>query len=413
MSVYGSFSNWSRNNYRDDDNQYTIESFDYQVESSYLPDLSSVVLEEYNNQRAMLEYCIDDRERSLIESKIELLQEISFKDIWEKIKEFFRKIKDFILKIIRKIKEFFTGKKKNKTIKETAKQAVPQLKRLEQKADVKVSTMKPEQIKTAAEKKAESKKDSGSSSSTSSSSRSSDYDTSARSDNQETGLAASSGVIGSLLNRIANLVAKANTADILYFVPLDYIEDYEIVMEEPSRGFKPGDNEEEMRNDFANSIVFLRSNVVSATGSKVPTAEQFSSYVNEQLRKNTKRVETPQQLVDLLNNMDESGEQEGVVDGLQKIIEQCTICEKGLEKIKDRSKHELVSPGNAPATGNEETRSEFGFFQTAANIVMGIMDRLRSIYNSIYSFTVRKYTLAYEISGELNNLIDLCTKYHI
>ena len=81
MSVYGSFSNWSRNNYRDDDNQYTIESFDYQVESSYLPDLSSVVLEEYNNQRAMLEYCIDDRERSLIESKIELLQEISFKDI--------------------------------------------------------------------------------------------------------------------------------------------------------------------------------------------------------------------------------------------------------------------------------------------------------------------------------------------
>lgn len=380
MSVYGSFSNWSRNNYQDKD-QYTVESFDYQVESSYLPDLSSVVLEEYDNQRTMLEYCIDDRERMLIESRLHILQELSFKDIWEKVKDFFRRIKEFILNIIRKIKEFFTKKKKDgKSIEESAKKAETELKKVEQKAKSTASTT-----------------------------------TSSSNNREETGLAVvnnSGASLEEIKTRVINVVEKAKNSDILYFSALDYLDGYSFKYDEgifEKIGERCEDDDytkDDVIKDFTADLIFLKSNVVSAIGS-LPSVDQFNSYVNSSLSKDSNRVDTPQQLFVLLDSISKSGEDKRTSDMLEFFVSACDRVQNDMEDMKN----EVIEF----AKKEDPNYDPDAFNKIITKMVSGIMycfDTAKGIMSSIYSFSIRKYQEAFEICNELNTLAKLCTNFY-
>lgn len=76
--------------------------------------LESVAFDEYQTRVAMLESCKDEHTRSLIEAQIEVLREVSLKDIKDKFLAFLKKIGDFIKKIIDKIKSFFNKDDKKK-----------------------------------------------------------------------------------------------------------------------------------------------------------------------------------------------------------------------------------------------------------------------------------------------------------
>jgi hypothetical protein len=76
--------------------------------------LESVAFDEYQNRVVMLESCKDEHTRSLIEAQIEVLREVSLKDIKDKFLAFLKKIGDFIKKIIDKIKSFFNKDDKKK-----------------------------------------------------------------------------------------------------------------------------------------------------------------------------------------------------------------------------------------------------------------------------------------------------------
>lgn len=81
--------------------------------------LHSVALEEYQNYKNILESCTDMSQIPIIEAKLDVLQEISIKDIGDKIKKFFRFIRDKIKEIIDKIMGLFRKKNKQKLEKET------------------------------------------------------------------------------------------------------------------------------------------------------------------------------------------------------------------------------------------------------------------------------------------------------
>ena len=81
----------------------------------------SVAYEEYCNRKTMLEACVNDSdERPILEAQVQILQEISIKDI-------LGKIKTFILKVINAIKEIF-NKIKNKLKNTELKKQIAELK---------------------------------------------------------------------------------------------------------------------------------------------------------------------------------------------------------------------------------------------------------------------------------------------
>ena len=90
------------------------ESVNRNRRDSSLSLLESVAFDEYQNRVAMLESCKDEHTRSLIEAQIEVLREVSLKDIKDKFLAFLKKIGDFIKKIIDKIKSFFNKDDKKK-----------------------------------------------------------------------------------------------------------------------------------------------------------------------------------------------------------------------------------------------------------------------------------------------------------
>ena len=77
--------------------------------------VDSLVYNEYMNRKTLmeclLEEAVDNTERIRLEAQLEVLYEMSIKDIlhtiWEKIKKFFSMVKEFIQKVIQKIKGFF------------------------------------------------------------------------------------------------------------------------------------------------------------------------------------------------------------------------------------------------------------------------------------------------------------------
>jgi hypothetical protein len=78
--------------------------------------LESVVFDEYQNQYNLLESCYDPNERTILEAKVEVLQEVTFSDIIAKIKKWINDIKESIKRLIGKIREKFTKKKQQETI---------------------------------------------------------------------------------------------------------------------------------------------------------------------------------------------------------------------------------------------------------------------------------------------------------
>ena len=60
-------------------NNSLIESFNFER-------ITSFVLDEYYNYSNLLNECVDSEQRSLIEAKVEVLEEIALKDVIYKIK---------------------------------------------------------------------------------------------------------------------------------------------------------------------------------------------------------------------------------------------------------------------------------------------------------------------------------------
>ena len=68
-------------------------------------EIVSVVYNEYCNYKNLLESCTDEHERPILEAKVEVLYEISFKDIIQKIKDKIHEIIEWVKGLIKKIKE--------------------------------------------------------------------------------------------------------------------------------------------------------------------------------------------------------------------------------------------------------------------------------------------------------------------
>ena len=87
------------------------------TESSVV-DFDSVVYTEYLNRKSMLEACTDESQRSLLEAQVEVLCEASIKDLFKRIKDVIHNFIEWIKKIIKKVKDFFTGAKYKNALKE-------------------------------------------------------------------------------------------------------------------------------------------------------------------------------------------------------------------------------------------------------------------------------------------------------
>lgn len=70
-----------------------------------------IVFEEYLNRKSMLAECTNLENRRLLEAQIEVLREVSFSSIIDKIVEIFKKIVRFIEKAYLKVIELLTGDK--------------------------------------------------------------------------------------------------------------------------------------------------------------------------------------------------------------------------------------------------------------------------------------------------------------
>lgn len=81
-----------------------------------LDELYSVAWSEYNNKKRLMESCNSYTQRSLLEAQVDVLREVSLKDIGNKIKEIFQKIINWIKSVIDKIVGLFTKEKKAKAL---------------------------------------------------------------------------------------------------------------------------------------------------------------------------------------------------------------------------------------------------------------------------------------------------------
>ena len=81
-----------------------------------LDELYSVAWTEYNNKKRLMESCNDYIQRSLLEAQVDVLREVSLKDIGNKIKEVFQKIINWIKSVIDKIIGLFSKEKKEKAV---------------------------------------------------------------------------------------------------------------------------------------------------------------------------------------------------------------------------------------------------------------------------------------------------------
>jgi myosin heavy subunit len=73
--------------------------------------IESVVFEEYKNRLAIYEACTDESERAILEVQLDVLQEISIKDIWSKIKKAIRWLLDKIKGLLSGIGKFIQNVK--------------------------------------------------------------------------------------------------------------------------------------------------------------------------------------------------------------------------------------------------------------------------------------------------------------
>lgn len=112
-----------------------------------IDDISNIVSYSYNelcNYNNLLESCIDDKERELLEAKVEVLYEISMKDIGAFIKKAINRIIEIIRDAWNKIREFFKSKK-SKMMEEEIKDLKRKVNDLE-KEKVDIETMYKEKV---------------------------------------------------------------------------------------------------------------------------------------------------------------------------------------------------------------------------------------------------------------------------
>lgn len=110
--------------------------------SSLFNELNFIVYEEYCNYKQLLESCVDDNNKAILEAKCEVLYEVSIKDIKNTIINFLKKIRDIIKDCIQKIKDFF-NKKKQKDLEEKIKELEKTLK----EKDIEISKIKSDRDK--------------------------------------------------------------------------------------------------------------------------------------------------------------------------------------------------------------------------------------------------------------------------
>lgn len=95
----------------------------------------SVCMTEYNNRIKIYENCTDETERAILEVQLDILNEISIKDIGDKIIGFFKKIWEMIKRIAGNIKDFFT-RAKMREVKAAADQLAEEVKKLKEENEI-------------------------------------------------------------------------------------------------------------------------------------------------------------------------------------------------------------------------------------------------------------------------------------
>ena len=73
--------------------------------------IDSVVYNEYLNRKALFEACTDENQKPLLEAQVEVLCEASVKDFIDKVKKLINSFMEWVKKLIKKVKDFFTGAK--------------------------------------------------------------------------------------------------------------------------------------------------------------------------------------------------------------------------------------------------------------------------------------------------------------
>ena len=81
-------------------------------------EVSSIVYDEYINRKSLLEACTSEEDKPILEAQIQVLYEVSIKDLFntiiKKIKDFIKWLKETINELISKVKEYFKNRKSNK-----------------------------------------------------------------------------------------------------------------------------------------------------------------------------------------------------------------------------------------------------------------------------------------------------------
>lgn len=116
MGIYGEYAHRLMENQNDSNNlcNFIIES---------------TVYNEYENRKLMLENCINEDNKVILEAQVKVLCEVAIKDIISKVKEAFNKLKEFVKKIWgiilekvgkikEKIKEFRNNRKEKSSVKD-------------------------------------------------------------------------------------------------------------------------------------------------------------------------------------------------------------------------------------------------------------------------------------------------------
>ena len=104
MSIYGNYI--TKPVQEAENHKPILDSIIYSIES--------VIYNEYLQTTSLLESCLDENEKRYLEEKSQILLEVSFKDIKDKIVRVFKILIEKIKELIQRIKNFFNAKKKTK-----------------------------------------------------------------------------------------------------------------------------------------------------------------------------------------------------------------------------------------------------------------------------------------------------------
>lgn len=91
-----------------------------------IEEFTSIVFNEYCNYKELLNQTMENKD--ILQETVQILQEISFKDIWDKIKKWFKKLGDIFASFRKKIANFLS-KRKTDQVNKDLKEAEEEVKR--------------------------------------------------------------------------------------------------------------------------------------------------------------------------------------------------------------------------------------------------------------------------------------------